>query len=305
MSAPAETTLAPPPAVVVHDRTPGVLELLRESWRHRALLTRVGIRVTVKGYTGTKLGRVWLVLRPVLSIFAMALLFGAVLDAPSNGVPYILFLLAGMIGWFAFERFAFWATRSFDVYRRLAVNVEFPLLLVPTASFVPATIELGVLAGLMGCTALYFGITDGVGYIHLGPELALVPAGIVMCVALAWGLGLWLSTLNARARDVRIVLRYVLMVWLYVTPVIYPVSALPAGWRFLATINPVASPVELVREGLLGVGTISLAPMVVSLATIAVTCAGGLWFFARTAPGALEDPFADEDDDDEMARDTR
>jgi lipopolysaccharide transport system permease protein len=139
MAAPADSTLAPPadavPEAVLREHRPRVREMVAGAWRHRSLIPRIGIRVIVKGYAGTKLGRTWLVLRPVLSIFAMALLFGAVLNAPSNGVPYVLFLLLGMIAWMSFERVLFWATRSFDVYRRLARNLEFPLLLVPTASW--------------------------------------------------------------------------------------------------------------------------------------------------------------------------
>jgi lipopolysaccharide transport system permease protein len=304
MSAPPEVpstaAVGATPDVVIRPYRLGVGEMLRESWRQRALMPRIGIRATVKGYSSTRLGRTWLVLRPTLSIFAMSLLFGAVLDAPSNGVPYALFLLAGMFGWMSFERFVFWATRSFNVYRRLAANLRFPLLLVPTASAVPAAIELSVIAGLTLITALVFWATDGTMYLDAGPESVLVVAGLALSVGLAWGLGLWLSVLNAMARDVRLSLRYVLMVWMYVTPVIYPVSALPEGWRFLATINPVAAPVELIKEGLLGAGNVELDAILVSIGVTLVACVSGLWFFARVAPIALgRAPEDDEDDDEE------
>jgi lipopolysaccharide transport system permease protein len=302
MAAPADLAVtAPPPAaapdhVVVRDHRPTIRGLLRAAWRDRALIPVIGIRVIIKGYAGTKLGRTWLILRPVLSVFAMALLFGAVLDAPSNGVPYVLFLLVGMIAWLSFERFVFWGTRSFDVYRRLAYNLDFPLLLVPTSSAVPASIDVTVLSALALATAA----TDGVQYLQLGPELGLAVAGFALCLGLAWGLGLWLSALNAKARDVRIVLRYVMMIWLYVTPVIYPVSSLPESWRFLATINPVAAPVELVKEGVLGAGSVELAPILVSVGACLVLCTSGLWFFTRLTPGLLKHGFPDDDEDEEL-----
>jgi lipopolysaccharide transport system permease protein len=312
MSAPPEVPataaadIAPAPAVVVQPYRPRVGELLRESWRQRGLIPRIGIRATVKGYSSTRLGRTWLVLRPTLSIFAMSLLFGAVLDAPSNGVPYAIFLLAGMLGWMSFERFVFWATRSFNVYRRLASNLQFPLLLVPTASAIPAAIELCVIAGLLLVTTGVFWVTDGTFYLDLGPKLLLAAAGLALGVGLAWGLGLWLSVLNAMARDVRLTLRYALMIWMYVTPVIYPVSALPHGWRFLATVNPVAAPVELIKEGLVGAGNVTLEAVLVSVGVTLVACASGLWFFTRVAPTAVgAGAEGEEDDDDEEETDRR
>jgi lipopolysaccharide transport system permease protein len=229
----------------------------------------------------------------------MALLFGAVLDAPSNGVPYVLFLLVGMIGWLSFERVLFWATRSFDVYRRLARNLDFPLLLVPLASGMAASIDLSVLTAITLVTSAVFWARDGTAYVEFGPELGLAAGGLVLAVSLAAGLGLWLAPLNAKARDVRISLRYMIMVWLYVTPVFYPVSALPEGWRFLATVNPVAAPVELVKEGVLGAGSVDAAAIAVSVASALVLLVSGVWFLTRLAPGVLNDQYLEDDEDDD------
>jgi len=144
-----------------------------------------------------------------------------------------------------------------------------------------------------------FLLADGRLYIELGPELLLVPAGLMLALALAWGFGLWLAALNAKARDVRIVLRYVLRVWMYVTPVIYPVSALPGAFAFLGTINPVAAPVEMVKTGLIGAGDLRLEAIAVSVGCAIVACVSGLWFFARMAPGLLARPPAGTEDDEE------
>lgn len=281
------------------DERPSPLQMLRATLRHRSLIARLGIRVIIKGYSGAKLGRLWLVLRPALGVFGMALIFGAVLDAPSNGVPYILFLLVGMLAWLTFERFLFWATRSFDVYRRVAAALDFPLLVVPTASGIAAGIEFCVFSGFIVVATTVLLVADGRLYIELGPELLLVPAGLLLALALAWGLGLWLSALNAKARDVRIVLRYVLRVWMYITPVIYPVSALPGTLAFLATINPVAAPVEMVKAGLLGAGDLRPQAIAVSVGFAVVACVSGLWFFTRMAPGLLMNQPAGLADDEE------
>jgi lipopolysaccharide transport system permease protein len=287
-------------AVAVLDPRPTGRALLRETWQQRRLILPIGIRVIVKGTAGAKLGRGWLVIRPVMSIFAMSLLFGAVLDTNSGGAPYIIFLLVGMLAWMSFERVVFWATRSFDVYRRLAKNLNFPLLLVPTSSIVPAGINFIVIAVLTALTAGYFWWTDGTPYLQIGPKTLVAVAGMALAVMLAWGCGLWLSALNAKARDVRLTLRYILMVWMYVTPVVYPVGALPSGLRFLATINPVAAPVEMVKHGLLGYATVRPGALAVCLVATVASCVSGLWFFARLAPGLLTAQAGMTDEEEDM-----
>jgi ABC-type polysaccharide/polyol phosphate export permease len=148
-------------------------------------------------------------------------------------------------------------------------------------------------------TTAFFWIVDGELYLQIGPGLALAAAGLALAVTLAWGLGLWFSALNAKARDVRISLRYVVMVWLYVTPVFYPVSALPEGWRFLGTLNPVAAPVELVKEGILGAGSVDLGAIAVSVGACVLAVTSGLWFLTRMSPHLLDDPLHEGDDDED------
>lgn len=298
-AADAPPSEAPARQVELIDKRLSPLQMLHATLQHRALVARLGIRVIIKGYSGAKLGRLWLVLRPAIAIVGMALLFGAVLDAPSNGVPYILFLLVGMLAWLTFERFLFWATRSFDTYRRVAAALDFPLLVVPTASAMAAGIEFCVFSGFIVVATVVFLLADGRMYIEFGAELLLVPAGLLLALALAWGMGLWLAVLNAKARDVRIVLRYVLRVWMYVTPVLYPVSALPGTFGFLATINPVAAPVEMVKAGLIGAGDLRLEAIAVSVGCAIAACVSGLWFFCVKAPSLLASQPAGLVDDEE------
>jgi lipopolysaccharide transport system permease protein len=288
--------------VVVHDHRPSPLELVRQTWRMRGLLPRLGPRQMIKGFAGTKLGPSWLVIRPVVSIFGMALLFGSVLQAPSAGVPYLLFLLVGMVGWMTFQRGLFWSTRSFDIYRKVAGRVQIPTLLVPTAALMLMLIEVGIVAVRAAGTAGFYWATEGELALELArPEALLGVAGILLAGVLAWALGLWLGTLNGLARDVRLTLTLVLPVWLYATPVIYPISALPDKWHFLATINPVSAPVELVKEGFLDAGELTGAILAVSLVTTVVVGASGLWFIARLSPRLLRArTFADDEEEEEL-----
>jgi lipopolysaccharide transport system permease protein len=298
-AAPPREELEP---VVVHDHRPSPLELVRRTWQLRSLIPRLGLRQMTKGFAGTKLGRLWLLIRPVVSIFGMALLFGSVLQTPSAGVPYLLFLLVGMVGWMTFQRGIFWTTRSFDIYRKVAGRVQIPTLLVPTAALTLMLVEVGVIALLATGTAGFYWATEGELALELmRPGVLLGVAGLVLAAVLAWGLGLWLGTLNGLTRDVRLTLTLVLPVWLYATPVIYPISALPDEWRFLATINPVSAPVELVKEGFLGAGELTAAILAVSLVSTVVLCASGLWFIARLSPRLLRArTFVDDEDEDEL-----
>jgi homopolymeric O-antigen transport system permease protein len=292
-------TGAPVPRAVLRDVRLGPTAMLISTWNHRALIPRIGIRAIVKGYSGAKLGRFWIFARPALNVFGMSLLFGAVLNVPSGGVPYILFLLVGLLAWMSFERFAFWATRSFDIYRRLARSLNFPLLLIPTASGMAATVEFCVISSfIVGASLVYLAI-DGVLYIQIGlPSLLAIP-GLALCVAHAWAIGLWTSALNARARDVRIVFRYVLMLWMYLTPVLYAPSTLPAGLDVVAKVNPITAPVETVKYALLDAGTVKASSVAISVGWLLVVAASGLWFFSRMAPSLMrvQPPGVDEEDE--------
>ncbi len=286
-------------ASVTLDRPTG-RRMVADAWRWRALLPRIGIRVTIKGFSGTKLGRAWLILRPAMGIFGMALLFGKVFNAPSQGLPYLLFLLVGSHVWMSFERPAFWAVRSFDVYRRLARNVYLPLILIPLAAIVPALIEMSVIGAFATGVLVYFSIADATLYLQIGPQLLVGVLGYAMAISLAISIGLWVSVLNAYARDVRIIFIYVLRIWMFVTPVIYPPTTLPGTWATIAQYNPVTAPVLMVKWGLLGIGSVPLHSLATTVATILVVGSSGVWFFARAAPTLLDRQPPDLDDEDEM-----
>jgi lipopolysaccharide transport system permease protein len=287
--------------VVIRDHQPTILEMVRDTWRYRGLVIPLGLRQVVKGYSGTRLGRPWLVIRPLFSVFGMALIFGSVLRAPSNGVPYLLFLVVGMIGWLVIERTVFWATRSFDSYRKVVGRLEVPVLLAPTAAIAPMLVDVGIMTLIAAGTAIYYYVTDGTLGIQMDPSLALAAAGLALGLALGWGVGLWLATLNALARDVRIMLRFVLPIWLYVTPVIYPASSLPDRWQFLATINPAAAPVELVKEGAFGVDSVTALSLAVSIAACVALIGLGLWFLTTLSPTLLHGPeFLDEEEEERI-----
>lgn len=305
MSVQAESPPTGPPeaglqtGVTVVERSPSARSMVLETFRQRHLIPRFGARLVIKTYAATKLGRVWLVARPLFPLLGMTLLLGAVLQTPSNGVPYLLFLVVGMTGWRLFDRTVFWAVRSLDRYGKLWGNFQVPMLLVPIGAGGLTVVEIAVFWCVAAVVIAFYAITEGVVYLQLGPELLVGVAGLLLAYAFGLGLGLLLSLLNAKARDTMFVVRYGLQIWLVITPVFYPVDSLPKWLEPLATINPVAPMVELVKYGFIGAGEVRPVAVAVACAVTTVTLLVGLYVFARRAPWVWRDiPAYDERKDE-------
>lgn len=277
-----------PQVTIISPRPTGPLEPVRELWRHRRLVRFWGHRFLRKMYVRTWLGKAWIPLRPTLDVASRVLVFGAVLSVPSGGVPYILFLLVGQSAWELFERTAYWSTRAFELNRRFLRRLYVPRLTLLAGSTAPALVNYAVLTVLTGIAVAWFVVVDGVLHLELGSDLWMVPAGLGLALALALSMGLWLCILGARARDVRFTLSYVLGFWLYLTPVVYPLSEVPAGLRSLVQVNPMTAPIELVKQGVLGVGQLETLSLVCCLGAIGGIGTTGLWFFARADLRAVD-----------------
>jgi lipopolysaccharide transport system permease protein len=276
--------------VTITEASPSVRRMLADTWRQRRLFPWFAARMVTKLYATTRLGRAWVVLRPGLTIIGGTLLFGTILKL-ETGVPYLVFLAVGMAGWTAFDRTAFWAMRGLERWARLWLNFNFPMPSVAIGAAAFAYVEVAVY-GLLGLGALvFYWIADGQLYLNLGPELLLGLAGLLLASAFGIGLGMILSLLNMKGRDTMYLFRFALQIWMYLTPVLYPASELPEGLRFLATINPVAPMVDLVKYGFLGetVAQVQPAALLVSLVVTAVVVGAALFLYARRAHWIFRD----------------
>lgn len=263
---------------------PTIPGALRNAWASRYLLGWLGARVLIKQYARTILGRSWLLTRPLLDTAGKALIFGGVLGATApNGLPYFLFVLIGMTGWVVFEQTLTWAARAFDRYRKLMRAYDFHPLMVPVSSTSAGLVQGAAYLLVATLTVLYYVSADGIFYLELGPHSVLTLAGFAMMLLMAWGLGLWITTFNAYSRDVRYVLPYVLQIWMFVTPIIYPLSQLPSGFQVLAWVNPMTAPIELFKYGLLGpdAAQVTAHAVLMSLGLTALILVSGLWFMNR------------------------
>ncbi|HWT25926.1 MAG TPA: ABC transporter permease [Solirubrobacteraceae bacterium] len=272
---------------------------MRDAWRDRHILPWLSLRVVAKGFAGTRLGRGWLLLRPALELGGMTLLFGTVLGAPSQGLPYFLFLITGMTVWGFFQLAILFGARSIQYYRRHANALQFGTLLVPIGATTIALVHLVIYGGILAGTIGFFAVTDR-SYVSLAPQLLLAPVAAALMLLLAWGVSFWLSIVVAHVLDVRVLLRYVLQLWMLVTPVLYPVSTLSGVIRDVALLNPVTPLVELFRWSLFDIGSVPLEELYRSLGVLAVLLASGIWFHARQFPRALaamSNTLGDDEDD--------
>jgi lipopolysaccharide transport system permease protein len=300
-SAPAAAAAAAP--VAITDIPTGMWGNLRYAWAERELLKPMMARFLAKRIRGTKLGRLWLLIRPFMDALGKTLLFGGVLKLSSgSGTPYFLFIMAGLIGWRLFERTLMYGMRSVRLYRKLMRSFHFPLLFVAVSSFAYPLVEAAVYMLVLFGTVIFFWATTGHFYLSPPPRLLLFFPGFALLLVLTMGATLWLAIANAKARDWRYALRYVLPIGLFITPILYPIEKLPHQWHWLAVVNPLTAPIEMIKFGLIGAGRIELRALVVSLVVGGIITVSGLWYYAREAPRSLQYAGAgggDDDDDDE------
>ncbi len=254
---------------------------LREAWDSRHLLPPL-MAYAIPDYAKTYLGRWWLILRPGLGLAAYALLFGGIFGAKApNGVPYLVFLLFGLQGWRLFQHVVVYETRSFQRLGRFARSLNIPLLLLPTASVARALIDFAVHAGFAAIALVYYGIARHTLYLELRPALLAGVAGWILCLAFGWAVGLFTAALNARVQDVRYTLPVFLQLWLFCTPVVYPLEQVPDRFQPLAEANPLTGVMELIKYGFLDAGDVRAGALVWSLVATVGTALVGLWFFNR------------------------
>lgn len=286
----------------IHDRRTTILDALRNGWASRYILGWLGARMLIKQYARTKLGRSWLLMRPVLDTAGKAFIFGGVLGATApGGLPYFLFVLIGMTGWVVFEQTLTWASRAFDRYRKLLRTYDFHPMMVPVSATSTGLVQGAAYLLVATLTVLYYVVADGVFWLDIGLHSVLTLAGFAMLLLLAWGIGLWITTFNAYSRDIRYALPYGLQIWMFVTPIIYPLEQLPSGFQVLAWLNPMTAPIELFKYGLLGPDSaeITAQAVLVSLGLTAFSLVSGLWYMNRKLALFREEARYDDDEEEE------
>ena len=275
---------------VIEPRQHSAFARLRELWSYRYLWWFFASATVTSLYRRSALGWLWLLLRVMGPIGLNALLFGDMLNQAKkvDGPPYFLFFLCGMAAWMLFERSLFFITRSVERNRKLVTRVYFPRLILPVAAIAPGLVYVGVLLIVLVMTVVYYHQRDGVWYVSLHPRLLVSLAAIVLSLLFAIAVGLWTSVLQARYRDVRYALRYVMPFWFLLTPVIYPLATIADRYRWLVAINPMAPIVEAFKWGTFGDGVFPAVPAAMSLVLVVLTMVTGMWFFNREESASVD-----------------
>lgn len=248
---------------------------LKDIWEYRELLYFLVWRDLKLSYARTVLGVGWAVLKPLLSMVVFTFIFGWLTQLPSDGIPYPIFVYAGLLPWHLFARVAAVAGSSMVANESLVTKVYFPRLIVPLSVTVTSVMDFMIgFAALLGMMAYYD--------INIASAVWMVPCLIVMILATGLGIGLWIAALNVRWRDIGHVQPFLIQLWLFATPVVYPSSLVPDQWRLLYALNPMASAVEGFRTALFHHGSQSGLMMVLGAVVTGALLISGLYFFQRT-----------------------
>jgi lipopolysaccharide transport system permease protein len=249
-------------------------------WRYRRLLRFLARRSLQKVYRRTVLGRLWLVILPLFPIVLRTIVFGALLNVPSDGVPYILFVAAGSLIWDLFALGLTWGTRALDINGDVAELTYLPRAIIPIGGMAPAALDFVFKLGAFIIVALVLWVLNGRSYLTLH-GVGWTVGALAMTWLFALGLSFFTSVWGEEGRDTRILLGQVLAIWYLVTPVLYPMSQMPESWRGWAALNPMAPIVETFKWSVFGVGEHDPRAFAVSGGIVALTLFVGLGYFAR------------------------
>ena len=254
---------------------------LRELWEFRELLFFLIWRDIKVRYKQTILGATWAVLQPLLTMVVFSLIFGKLGKLPSNGIPYPVFTFAALVPWQLFSRALSDASISLVGNQNMVTKIYFPRIFLPSASVLGGLLDFGISFTILLILMVIYEIP-------FTWAILTVPLFLALCVMTALAVGLWLSALNVRFRDVKYITPFLLQFWMYASPVAYSSSLIPEQWRFLYGLNPMAGVVEGFRWALLGqpISVSSFLP--ISILAVALLFITSLIYFQR-----MELTFAD------------
>ncbi len=246
----------------------------RELWGFRELLYFLTKRDIQVRYRQTLLGGIWAVLQPFVTMIVFSFFFGRLAQMPSDGIPYPIFVYAGLLPWIYFANAIAFAGNSLVQNSNLVRKVYFPRLLVPFGTILSGLLDFLIAFGILGLMMLYYRIMPGW-------QILLVPLLMLTLVLCAVGIGLWLSALNVFYRDIRYAIPFVIQVWLFVSPIIYPASMVGAKGKYLLALNPVSGVIQAFRSCLLGKPELDLIALGISIIMTGIFLLSGLLYFQK------------------------
>lgn len=252
-----------------------------ELWRYRDLAFQIAVRDVTVRYRQTALGAAWAVLQPVGFMVVFSLFFGRVAGISSDGIPYAVFSLAGLVPWTYFANAVLLGSESLVSNSALVSKIYFPRIFMPAGVLAAGLVDLSISLVILFIVVFAAGLVPS-------PAVVLLPLLVVIMIATALGVTAALSALNVRYRDVRYVIPFAIQMWLFATPIAYPSSLIGEPWRTLTAINPMVGVIEGFRWAALGTGNAPLELIGISAVSAVVLLIAGLAYFDR-----VERSFAD------------
>jgi lipopolysaccharide transport system permease protein len=276
-AAPSETgAAASPRASIVIEPPRGWTSLdLAELWRYRDLLSLLIWRDISSRYRQSVIGYGWAVLKPVLTMAIFTVIFGRVAKIPSDGAPWALFCFVALVPWMYFSGSVSSVTTSVVQSSQFLTKVYFPRLVLPLASAAVGLMEWAVQMVVLGVLMAAYKVVPPW-------QIVFAPVFAITCVMVTLAFGIWLTALNVKYRDVGQVVPFLLQAWMYLCPIVYPMSLIPERWRLIYALNPMVGVVEGFRWSILGTTTPDWTMMVVSLTMVTGLFVGGLYYFRKT-----------------------
>jgi len=249
-------------------------------WAYRELLYFMVWREIKIRYKQTALGLAWAVVQPLFTMIVFSIFFGRLAKMPSDGLPYPIFALCALLPWQLFAYSLTEASNSVVSNQKLITKVYFPRLIMPLSALGVGLVDFCVAFLLLLSLAAYYGVAPSIA-------LLTVPLWVLLAVLTALSVGLWLSAINVKYRDVRYTVPFMTQLWMFATPVAYPTSIVPEAWRPFYALNPMVGVVDGFRFAILGTDPPQLT-VTISLLSVVVLLTGGLFYFRR-----MERLFAD------------
>jgi lipopolysaccharide transport system permease protein len=246
---------------------------LHELWAYRELVTSFTLRDIKLRYKQTSLGIAWAVLQPLLTMVIFTVFFGGLAKIPSDGVPYPLFVLAALLPWTLFAEGLTRSTTSMVTNANIMTKVYFPRLIMPLSSIISPLVDFAVSFIILIAMMVYYGFVPTLNILFL-------PVFLLLALATALGVGLWLSALNVKYRDFQYTVPFLIQIGMFASPVVYASSLVPESMRMWYGLNPMAGVIEGFRWALLGTGAPS-AMVLVSVGMVIVLLVSGMFYFRR------------------------
>lgn len=259
---------------------------LDEVWRYRDLMLLFVRRDIVAQYKQTILGPIWYFIQPLLTTIMFTIVFGRLAGISTDGVPPMLFYLAGITNWNYFAECLNKTATTFKDNQNIFGKVYFPRLVVPLSIVLSNMLKYGIQMLLFIGFYIYF-ILQGTA-IQLNAVALLFPVLLLLLAGLGLGFGLLITSMTTKYRDLVLLLTFVVQLAMYATPVIYPLSAVPADYQWIAVLNPMTAVIETFKYGFLGKGTFEWSYLAYSFGFMVAIVLAGIAVFNKTEKNFMD-----------------